>query len=98
MLCNSGGRYSPAAQEHHMRLPRFARGLVRSLAGAARPRAASSFRPRLEALEGRDLLTTYVNINIANDSQLNGATSGLSSSQIYVFFTQENINTTWSID
>lgn len=79
-----------------MRLPRFARRLARALAAAPQPKPASRFRPRLESLEGRELPATYVSFNITNNSQLNGG--GLANGNIYVFMTQENINTTWTID
>jgi hypothetical protein len=52
----------------------------------------------LDALETRQLLTTYVEINIINNTQAKSASNGLPSSGIYVFFTQEKINVTWSID
>jgi len=55
---------------------------------------------RFESLERRDLLadTSYVSIDIVNNSQLNSSSVGLADDDIYLFFTQENINTTWSID
>ncbi len=55
-------------------------------------------RELLESLEDRRLLTTYVNLNVTNNTQANGAGAGLPSSGIYVFFTQENANTEWTID
>lgn len=42
------------------------------------------------------MATTYVSFAIVNNSQANGG--GLASDQIYLFVTQEKINTAWSID
>jgi hypothetical protein len=43
-------------------------------------------------------MTSYVSINIVNNTQLNSTGSGLADDQIYLFFTQESVNTAWSID
>ncbi|MBI3196916.1 MAG: hypothetical protein HYZ40_05285 [Rhodospirillales bacterium] len=42
------------------------------------------------------MTTTYVSFTIVNNSQKNGG--GLTSEQIYLFVTQEKINTAWRID
>jgi len=41
-------------------------------------------------------MTSYVTLNIANNSQQNG--SGLADDAIYLFLTQESLNQAWSID
>jgi len=43
-------------------------------------------------------MTSYITINISNNTQLNGSSSGFKDDQLYLFLTQEAINTTWTID
>ncbi|SFU88397.1 Beta-1,3-glucanase [Polaromonas sp. YR568] len=43
-------------------------------------------------------MTSYVTLNIVNNSQKNSAASGLADDAIYLFLTQEKINLAWSID
>lgn len=43
-------------------------------------------------------MTSYVTIRISNNTQQNSSASGLTDSAIYLFLTQEAINTAWSID
>jgi hypothetical protein len=43
-------------------------------------------------------MTRYVTLRIANNSQENGAASGLADDAVYLFLTQEKINLAWSID
>jgi hypothetical protein len=52
----------------------------------------------IDDLERRQVLSTTVDIQVLNQSQANSATSGLPSSSVYLFMTQENVNTTWTID
>src|SRR5262245_36927467 len=68
-------------------------------AGTPRPsrRSRRAIEPLLESLESRELLTSYVQSKITNNSQANGGGSGLPNSSIYVFFT-EGKQFTWTID
>lgn len=43
-------------------------------------------------------MSSYVTFSIVNNSQKNGAASGLADDAIYLFFTQETLNLAWSMD
>jgi len=43
-------------------------------------------------------MTSYVTLNIVNNSQQNGTASGLADDAIYLFLTQESLNQAWNID
>jgi hypothetical protein len=43
-------------------------------------------------------MTTYVTLNVVNNSQQNGSASGLADGAIYLFLTQETLNQAWSMD